>query len=205
MTFINDDDRARIRAAIEAAERRTSGELVTVVAPMADDYLYIPVLWAALVALLLPGVLLLAGQFLPMGDVYLLQLGLFVVAALLFRWPPLLIRLIPRAVRVARARRLAREQFFQQGLYRTTGGTGVLLFVSVAEHYVEIIADRGIDSAVPDGFWQTVVDDLTGALRAGRVGDGFVAAIEACGGLLAARFPAPADDRNELQDHLIEL
>lgn len=205
MAFLNEDDRVRIGAAIADAERRTSGELVTVIAPMADDYLYIPALWAALCALLLPGILLLAGGVVSLEEMYLYQVGLFVAMAVIFRWPPLLIRLIPRGVRMQRARRLAREQFYQQHLHRTEGGTGVLLFVSVAEHHVEIIADHGIDSVVPPGFWQGVVDDFTAQLRAGQVAEGFLHAIAACGDLLAERFPVSADDRNELPNRLVEL
>ena len=100
MAFLNEDDRVRIGAAIADAERRTSGELVTVIAPMADDYLYIPALWAALCALLLPGILLLAGGVVSLEEMYLYQVGLFVAMAVIFRWPPLLIRLIPRGVRM---------------------------------------------------------------------------------------------------------
>ncbi len=55
MAFMNNSDKQRISAAIEAIERQTSGELVTVITRCSDDYRYIPYLWAALLALLVPG------------------------------------------------------------------------------------------------------------------------------------------------------
>ena len=70
---------------------------------------------------------------------------------------------------------------------------------------MEIIADKGINDAVPDGAWETVVTDFVGQVKAGRVADGFVSAVEACGDHLIRHFPVQAEDRNELPDHLIEL
>ena len=82
----------------------------------------------------------------------------------------------PTAVKRRRAGRLAREQFFAQGLHLTRARTGVLIFVSVAEHYVEIIADQGIDALVPPGTWDKAVADFVGQVRAGHIAEGFLAA-----------------------------
>jgi len=80
-----------------------------------------------------------------------------------------------------------------------------LLFVSVAERYAEIIADKGIDATVPVGTWKKIIDDLTAAIGEGRSADGLVAAIAAIGAHLAQHFPPDARDPNELPDHLIIL
>lgn len=204
MAFLSERDRREIAQAIAAAEARTSGELVAVVARAADDYLYIPLLWAALVALTLPGPLLLFGD-LRADAVYAVQVIVFLVLALVFNLTPLKMRLIPHAVRQARAHRLALAQFVEQNLHATAGRSGVLIFVSVAERHVEILADRGIDARVPAGTWERVVAEFTARLRAGQVGEGFVQAVNSCGELLAGYFPAAPGDRNELPDRLIEL
>ena len=82
---------------------------------------------------------------------------------------------------------------------------GLLLFVSEAEHYVEIIADRGIDAKVPPGAWDAIVAAFTTQVRAGKVADGFVAAVAACGALLAERLPIAGENPNRLPDVLIEI
>ena len=205
MVFMNSHDKQRISAAIAAVERHTSGELVTVITRCSDDYRYIPYLWAALLALLVPGILSLDPGLIPVKLHYLLQICVFLGAAALFNWLPLKIRLIPPSVKQLRAHRLAREQFFQQRLHSTPGRSGVLLFVSVAEHYVEIIADKGINDVVSEDAWQLTVEQFTADVKNNRVVDGFLAAIAACGQLLAAHFPATDEKSNELPDHLVEL
>ncbi|MCC6207924.1 MAG: TPM domain-containing protein [Gammaproteobacteria bacterium] len=204
MAFLNDRDRQQIGQAIAAAEARTSGELVAVVARASDHYLYIPLLWAALIALTFPGPLLLFGN-LHVDEVYAIQVIVFLALALVFNLVPLKMRLIPRAVRQARAHRLALAQFVEQNLHATAERSGVLIFVSVAEHHVEILADRGIDARVPADAWERVIAEFTGRLRAGQVAEGFVQAVNTCGELLAEHFPAAPGDRNELPDRLVEL
>ena len=81
--------------------------------------------------------------------IFLLQLVVFIVAGLVFSWRPLRLALVPRAVRRARAHRAAIEQFFVRRVGHTANRTGVLIFVSLAEHYARIIADDGIAAKSP--------------------------------------------------------
>ena len=106
--------------------------------------------------------------------------------------------LVPNSMKRRRASQLAREQFFEQRLHMTRARTGVLIFVSVAEHYVEIIADEGINALVPPGTWDKAVADFVEQVRAGRIAEGFLAVVEVVGARLAEHFPRPADDRDEL-------
>jgi putative membrane protein len=205
MAFITVADRQRIEAAIRAAEARTSGEFVTVVARTSDHYLTLPILYASGLALMTPLVLWLLRietQALPL---FLIQVAVFVTLALVFLWPPVTMRLVPHGAKLHHAARLAREQFFMRGLHETADRHGVLLFVSVAERYVEIVADRGIHAKVPDGAWDGIVGDFTRTVGEGRVADGFVLAIERCGGLLASHFPRRPEDRDELANRLFEI
>jgi putative membrane protein len=81
----------------------------------------------------------------------------------------------------------------------------VLIFVSVAEHYVEILADTAIDARVPRGTWKKIVDDLAVSIGKRHPTDGLVAAVAAVGAHLAKHFPPHAHDTNELPNHLIVL
>ena len=87
----------------------------------------------------------------------------------------------------------------------TRARTGVLVFVAVAEHYVEIIADEGINALVPPGTWDKAVADFVEQVRAGRVTEGFLAVVETVGTRLAEHFPPPPDDSDELPNESREL
>jgi putative membrane protein len=100
---------------------------------------------------------------------------------------------------------LAQEQFFQQNLHHTNERTGLLLFVSIAEHYVEIIADKGINDVVHAGVWDEVVTDFIEQVKAGQVTTGFLHAVKTCGDVLAEHFPGSHENQNELPNHLIEI
>lgn len=202
--LLNDENQKRVARAIAAIEKDTDAELVTVLARQADDYRYIPLLWAALLSLLVPLVLAFLPIWLSALETLLAQWTVLVVLALLFRWPPLMMALVPTRVKHWRAANLARRTFLDQGLHHTKGGTGVLIFVSEAEHYVEILADRGIAEKVSDQRWKAIVDAFTDQVKQGEVLNGFLTCIASCGDELITHVPA-TETKNELPNHLVML
>lgn len=204
MSLLNPQQQQRVAEAIRQAERDTDAELVTVLAPQADDYTYIPLLWAGLLALIVPGAINYYPALLDMHGLLLCQWGVFVVLAVLFRSPPLRSRLVPRSVRFWRASNLARRQFLEQDLHHTAGETGMLIFVSEAERYVEILVDRGIARHIPNSTWESIVADFTQRVRRGDITEGFVECIAACGTHLREHIPA-SREKNELPNHLVIL
>jgi len=114
---------------------------------------------------------------------------------------PLRLALVPRAVRRMQAHRAALEQFVVRRVAHTRQRTGVLIFVSLAEHYAHIIADDGIAEKVHSSEWQAAIDALTAHMSAGRIVEGFTAAIGRCGAVLAAHAP-PDGTANDLPDRL---
>jgi putative membrane protein len=203
--FLTDQEKQNISDAIRTAESQTSGEIVTVIAQAADDYFYIPTLWAGLLALLTPGLLLTLPVEIDYTLIYGTQVLVFVVASMLFRWTPLKLALIPKPIKHRRASRLAHEQFILQGLHQTRERNGLLLFVSVAERYVEIIADQGINDCVQKDTWSSIVGEFVGHVKQRKIADGFIAAIKQSGDILQQHFPAEPVNKNELPNHLIEL
>jgi len=204
MGIIKQTDLDAVSAAIKKAELHTDAELVAVLARRADDYRYIPTLWAALIGLVSPSLVLVSGLWLTTTEILMTQATVFVVLALVLRIPMIMYRLIPRSVRQWRAQNLARRQFLENNLHHTAGESGVLIFVSEAERYVEIIADRGIDQHVSPEHWQDIVDNLTAAIKQGETTRGLTDSIAACGKILAAHVPATSE-KNELPNHLIVL
>jgi putative membrane protein len=194
-------DRERIAAAIRGIEAKTSGEIVCVLARSSADATALPVLLAAAVALALPWLLVAVTQM-PVHRILLLQIAAFVVLAPVLCLPRVRVALVPPAARRAVAHRAAMEQFAIRDLARKTERTGILIFVSLAERYARIIADEGISARVPQAEWQAAVDALVAHMRDGRIADGFVAAIEACGKVLTAHFPRTSTSRDELPDRI---
>ena len=129
MKRLNQTQKEQIAHAIDEAEQHTSGELVAVLAQSSDDYLYIPILWAALIALAVPGILMLSGWSIDFVRIYQYQVGAFILLTLLFHWPPLKMSLIPPPVKKARAASRARDEFITLGLHNTSNRGAIMIFV----------------------------------------------------------------------------
>jgi putative membrane protein len=202
--MISESDKTRIADAIRAAEARTAGEIFCVIARHSSDYRLVPMVWAAAIALLVPLPLVYLTRW-PAAVVYLWQLLAFVVAALALSHPKVRVRIVPRRAKHERAHAEAMRQFLAQGLDKTQHRTGVLIFASTAERYAEIVADVGINEKVAPQVWDEAINALTAAIKAGRPADGFVAAVERCGAVLATHFPPGALNRDELPDKLLQI
>ncbi|TMI98276.1 MAG: hypothetical protein E6G97_26550 [Alphaproteobacteria bacterium] len=204
--MLTDVDKARIADAIRTAESKTSGEIFCVLAHNAGTYRLIPIAWAAVVALIVPIPLLLLTEW-EAKTVYVLQLMAFILVSIGLSRRAARLLVTPPRMKRERAHGAALRQFLAQGMQKTEGRTGVLIFAAAAERYVEIIADGGISAKVTQDVWDKAVASLIAAIKDGRPADGFVAAIEQCGAVLAEHFPAAPGALNpdELPDRLVEI
>ncbi len=194
-------DRERIAAAIRAAEAKTSGEIVCVLAKSSSDTRALPIFIAAVASLALPW-LLVATTALPVFRILSLQVAAFIAVAALLHLLRTRIELVPHATRRAIAHRVALAQFTIRGIANTKDRTGILIFVSLAERYARIIADEGIAARVRQAEWQSAIDALVAHMRDGRIADGYIAAIDVCGQVLATHFPSNKAKRDELRDRI---
>ena len=94
--------------------------------------------------------------------------------------------------------------FGELGVWDTEANNGVLIYLLLAEHAIEIVADRAVARRVPDAHWNEVLQGMRSAFAAGRFEDGLSGAIDAVDAVLAEHFPlAPGETNpNELPDHL---
>jgi len=197
---LSQQDHAAVSAAIGAAEARTSGQIVCVLAQSSSDYAYVGVLWASVVALAAPWPLIYFTAW-SVQQIFFIQLVVFIVAGLALSWAPLRLALVPRAVRRGRAHRAALEQFVLRHVAHSKNRSGVLIFVSLAERYARIIADEGVAAKVQNAEWQGAIDALIAHMRDGRIVQGLVAAVERCGAVLAAHAP-PDGSADQLPNRL---
>lgn len=229
--MLNDADRARIEAAVDAAEDRTRGEIFCIVARESSDYREAPIAWAALAALAAPAVLLIAGIQVRVPDLFgaewtaaqvgaaaesaargalagaiLLQALLFVGVAVIVSIPPVRRWMTPHSLKRQRVRQRAWEQFLAKDLSATRERTGVLIYVSESERMAELIADEGVAGKVDPKVWGEAMGRLVGGVKRGKPAEGFEQAIGLCGAILAEHFPArPGDNPNELSNAVVEL
>nr|WIE92540.1 TPM domain-containing protein [Mesorhizobium sp. WSM4875] len=207
---ISPEDHDRIAETIRAAEARTDGEIYCVVAGSSDGYFF-PAAFAAALATIVVSLAVAYGLealwlTIRLPHFVLAQLLAFgCMLALLWELPGLRIHLVPKRLRYQAAHANAMKQFLARNVHRTQARTGVLIFVSIAERYAEVVADSGIDAKVGQHVWDGVVRDLTQHAGDDRLADGFAKAIESVGAVLAEHFPVTAGDTNELDDHLVEI
>lgn len=210
LNTMTDEEHARISAAIRKAEANTAGEIYCVVARASDTYFFSAAFIVTASIMILSLAVAFALEYFWFG----IRLPVFVAAqllslaaalALLYALPNLRIRLAPRRWQYMRAHDNALKQFLARNVHLTAERTGVLVFVSVAERYAEIVADAGINAKVPQGTWDGVVGELIEHARKDRLADGFVSAVETVGTLLARHFPVRPDDMNELDDRVVEI
>jgi putative membrane protein len=203
-------DLAAIEAAVRDVESRSPGEVV----PYAVDHsdAYHDALWTvATLGSLLGGLLTAAldGAFggwrdAPAASVVGLPAAGAALGYLLASvWPELRLRLVPAHTVDHRVQQRAVAAFVEQEVFRTRARTGVLVFLSLRERRVVILADTGISARVEQREWDTITAGIVAGMRRAEPGPALASAIRRCGELLAAHgLGTPPRSRNELSDEL---
>jgi putative membrane protein len=207
---MDEADHASIAEAIRQAESRTSGEIYAVLARRSDSYFYVAGFTVAC-GILFAAVLVAVAAHWYWYTVPLPIFGLAILAAflcavlLLWLVPSVTLWLVPKRILYRRAHLNAIQQFLARNVHLTSQRTGILLFVSLAERYAEVVADAGINAKVHQDEWNNIVAILTDHAHRDDLTAGFLKAIEKAGLLLQEHFPIGPHDVNELDDHLVEL
>jgi putative membrane protein len=209
--FLTDDERARVNAAVQEAEKLTAGEIVVMIISASYHYPMANVIGATVFALALALIFtVLVGEWLWIGGQNMwLFLGFLTVLFILFHE---VIKRTPWLKRVFISEREIKEEveesaitnFFNKGLYRTRDETGVLVLISVFEHKVWVLADKGINARVQDGQWDDIVKMIVEGIKQKRQADSTCEAVEKIGGILKEHFPVKPDDTDELKNLIIE-
>ena len=157
---------------------------------VSDRYSLYPVAWAAIGAILLGGLVSLLRPDIASRTMVAIQLWFLIVITLLLNWLPIRLWIVPERVKHAHARQLAHREFNAHAMANPTQQHRILLFVSLGERYVEIVADHETHALAPAGAWNKIVDEFLTTVKAGRVADGVLDAIAACGSILKTQHPA---------------
>ena len=203
-TFFTEAEKQRIAATISGVEEKTSGEVVAMVVDSSDTYPEARMLAGlsigGLIALVITDLFLAGslGYFLP-----LLLGGATLVGSLAKFCPPLLRLFIPESRKESRVAERALRTFYEKELHTTRDNTGVLFFISLLEHKVWILADRGIYLKISQETLQAYANEIATGIRQGQACDALCREIEAMGGILTNHFPVKTDDTNELSNQVL--
>ena len=202
--FFTDEEKERIRKSVIAAEAQTSGEIAPMLVGSCARYGEVELLGTILGLVIGTAAALLWHDPWGQTDVQLLwPLAGAALGFVLCRVPTIKRRLTSKA-RVAEAVHLrCLAEFTDNGLHHTRAHTGILIFASLLERRVIVLADRGINEKVQLGTWDEIVNILTKGLKSGDACNAFCNAIERCGQILTTHFPRPPDDRDELSNKII--
>ena len=221
-------DHDRIAAAITAAESKTSGEIFCVLAHEVSRYREVPLAWAAIAAFVVPPLMVMAGLHrLAMADIFsswtdesvravenlilrtlttytLLQAGIFLCVALIVSLPRIRRFATPRFLKRHRVRQVARHHFAASGARLSHAEPHILIYASLHDRQVELVAHHAIHTAVGEGPWNEAVAAVIDGMRSGKSADGFVRAITICGEALARHFPPDGPPKNQLSNDILE-
>ncbi len=209
-SFLTPAEQEKITRCVQEAEKQTSGEIVPMIVSESHSYPLAVVGGATFLSL--PTALLAAhllGTTFWIGpDSMWLFLACFILLYCItyplvqnISWLKRRFLLPSRAEEEVKAG--AVRAFFNEGLYRTSAKNGILLYISVFEHRVWILADSGINEKIDEGRWQEIVDTVTSGIRNKRQGEAICEAITEIGAILKDFYPYTKEDRDELHNLII--
>ena len=205
--YLHADDFAEVETAIAEAEAVTSGEIVPVVIHHSTYLSFVPpvmvLLWTTIYLLILrpEQIHLMISDHPAIASVFALA------GAVAFYWIGHWSRLQKLFISRVELRRQvlnrAELEFYRNGIEGTKAHTGILIFVSLKERQVVVLADKSIESKVNEGTWQSVVDLIVEGIRRESFAQGLCSGIRRAGEILREHFPQDSDDTDELPNRLI--
>ncbi|HXS06420.1 MAG TPA: hypothetical protein VN723_06485 [Rhizomicrobium sp.] len=226
--MLSRSDHERIAAAITDAESKTAGEIFCVLTQEVSRYREVPLAWAAVAAFVAPPLLVMAGLHrLAMADIFsswtddtvravenlilralttytLLQAAIFLAVALIASLPRIRRFLTPRFLKRHRVRQVARHHFAASGARLSHAEPHILIYASLHDRQVELVAHHAIHQAVGEGPWNDAVAAVTQGMTSGKPADGFIRAIAICGEAMARHFPPNGAPKNLLPNDILE-
>ena len=224
--MLSKTDHARVAEAIADAKTKSAGEIFCVLTHEVSRYREVPLAWAAIAAFALPPLFTFAGlnwlvQANPtwtdesaratkgvilgaLGSYTMLQAAIFVIVALIVAQSAVRRLLTPRFLKRHRVRQVARHHFAASGAKLSHAEPHILIYASLGDRQVELVAHKAIHDAVGDGPWNAAVQAVAEGMKEKKPAEGFIRAIKICGEALAAHFPANGPHQNFFPDDILE-
>ena len=179
----------KLHAALETARTRTSARLAVVTVPISDRYALYPLVFGGIAAFLAGAVLAVFFRHMPLREAFFLVALVAAAATFLLDIMALRLAVVPRHARNWECWELAHRAFASRILAQNDRKTGILLFVSFGERYVEVVTDRDVDRHIPQSVWDALIKDFLAEAKAGRVGAALPKMVEASAKVLEQYYP----------------
>jgi putative membrane protein len=202
--FFTPEEKQRIKGAILDVERYTMGEVAVMVVDRSSLYVEAEILGGlflgSFIALIATAVYLDSSLWLYIP----LSFFLFFPCRVLFRrMSHIGAAFIGKKRKEGAVKERALKAFYEKGLYRTKGQTGVLFFLSLLERKVWVLADKGIHEKIEQQRLNRIANLVSVGVRGGRACEALIEAIGEVGELLRLHFPAEPGNVDELPDDVI--
>ncbi|NTW10030.1 MAG: hypothetical protein HGA26_01580 [Chlorobiaceae bacterium] len=202
--FLSEAERREVESRVAAAEKRTSGEIVVMIAPSSYHYPYAGLLGGSLLSMVLA---IAVSMLLSKESMWFFLCAfvlLFILMHELFKRVLSIKRpFISRKDMAAEVEEAAVMAFYRSGINRTSEHTGILLYLSLFERRVRVVADQGINAKVEQSAWQEIADIITCGFQDNTPCKALSSAVDRCGDILEAHFPRKTGDTNELANTLL--
>ena len=190
-----------IQNAIGEAEKRTSGEIVVAILTKSDDYLHIDFILASIFSFI--GIAIASYNRDLYFSPFAASIIFWLIGFLLIKIPLVKSLFLTPSIKDAEVKQKAFQIFFEKGIHRTIGSTGILIFVSLLERKIEIIADKGINDKVENSFWDSHMKNILFSIKENNISTGIATAINEFTNVLEKEFPIQVDDTNEISNQVI--
>lgn len=210
----SDADLQRIKSAVKYAEGNISGEIVPVIVERSGSYTTATYKGSLILGLIGFVIMIVLDRYVladASNTLYYDPVFIFFVVVVSGVLGGLIPNVSDKIKRILVGQRLLDEKtrqraenvFLEEEIFNTRHRTGIMIFISLFEHEVIVMADRGISKVVDQKEWDKIVSDLIGHIREGRMVEGIEAGIRRCGEILLEKgFHKTSDDINELRDDL---
>jgi putative membrane protein len=198
--LLSDAEIEKIKQAVAQAEKYTTGEIVPALVPASDHYAWVHGAWAVIgwviVSASVWGISFASPWAHSVKEILIWQM-LGILFGYLIAYVPTFKRfLVSEKIRKHYVSRQSLACFMEAGLHETHDRTGVLIYLSVFEKQVKILADKGINEKVPAGFWQSQVDSIVSGIHSRNEADVLCKVIEGIGKKLSEYYPAKEGTHN---------
>jgi putative membrane protein len=203
-TFFSDNEKQQIKEAVAAVESRTIGEVAVMVVDESSRYREAEILGGVILGSLIALILTILFFHESIWWYVPLSFILFFPGWFLFKkFRALKMHGIGNERKENAVRERALKAFYERGLHRTKQNTGVLFFISLLEHKVWVLADKGINEKIEQATLNKFALLVAQGIRDGHACDSLIEAINEAGKLLAQHYSIQPGDVNELSDEII--
>jgi len=205
MHKISSDTKKYIKDLISDIESKSDAEIRVVLAQSCDRYRYSIFIYSLFATLLVPFGVKATGIYITQTNLMALAVAIFLFVSFVLEYSDIKYRIIPKKVKNDRCEKIALAQFYKLGINKTKNHKAILLFVSLNERYIRVVADENIKQKIDDNFWKSIVKEFISFAKEEQIDKGLIHIVKKCGEVLEGNFSKTARKENELSDEIVVL